>query len=387
MSSRPRLLYICFDAVPSPKGASTHVSAFVRTLAERYDVTLLSLPLFPGYLDDLPARHIIFPGNEDNYLERALSFQEFIWDHLEVERYDFIHYRSMWAALPVAEEAKRNGARVLCEVNGVESIELKYHYPALRARPELMAKLRAQEQLAFDSADHLITPSAVTEKYIRKCGIAAEKVTVISNGVDTELFRPSEVAKVNDPLTVLYVGTLTPWQGADFLLDAFRRAVTVTPLRLQFLSPESGRWRAPLQKRIERYGVGELVSFLPSTAHGNASEIIATADICVAPLMPTERNIVQGCSPLKLFEYMACARPIIAADLPVVREIVRHEETALLYKPNKASHLTEALLRLVGDIELRARLGNNARREVVAHFTWERAGELLLGVYREKLTV
>ncbi len=361
------------------------MSAFVRTLAECYDVTLLSLPPFPGYLDELPARHIIFPGTEENYLERALAFQEYIWDHLEVEQYDFIHYRSMWAALPVVEEAKRNGARVLCEVNGVESIELKYHYPALRARPELMAKLRAQEQLAFDSADHIITPSAVTAKYLGKCGITAEKITVIANGVDTELFQPAEVAKVNEPLTVLYVGTLTPWQGAEFLLDAFRRAVAITPLQLLFLSPESGRWRAPLQKRIERYGVREMVTFLPSTAHNSAGEIIAAADICVAPLMPTERNIVQGCSPLKLFEYMACARPIIAADLPVVREIVRHEETALLYKPNKASHLTAALLRLGGDAELCARLGNTARKEVVERFTWERAGELLLGVYREIL--
>ncbi len=387
MLARPRLLYICFDAVPSPKGASTHVSAFVRVLAEHYDVTLLSLPPFSGFEVNLPVHHIIFPGSEENYLERALDFQEFIWDHLEVERYDFIHYRSMWAALPVAEEAKRHGTRVVCEVNGVESIELKYHYPALRARPELMAKLRAQEQLAFDSADHIITPSAVTAKYLGKCNVATERITVIPNGVDLELFRPPAVDVANDPPTVLYVGTLTPWQGAEFLLDAFRRAVAVQPLRLQLLSPESNRWRAPLQKRVKRYGVGELVTFLPSIAHGSAGEIIAAVDICVAPLMPTERNTVQGCSPLKLFEYMACARPIVAADLPVTREILCHEETALLYKPNKTSHLVAPLLRLAGDAELRARLGDTARREVTQRFTWARAGEELLRVYREKLVV
>ncbi|MEI7831888.1 MAG: glycosyltransferase family 4 protein [bacterium] len=387
MLNRPRLLYICFDAVPSPKGASTHVSAFVRTLVEHYDVTLLSLPPFPGFEVNLPVRHIIFPGGAENYLDRALSFQEFIWDHLEEERYDFIHYRSMWAALPVAEEAKRHGTRVVCEVNGVESIELKYHYPALRARPELMAKLRAQEEFAFSSADHIITPSAVTAKYLGKCGVTAEKVTVIPNGVDLELFRPPNVTKANDPLVVLYVGTLTPWQGAEFLLDAFRRAVAVQPLQLQLLSPETNRWRAPLLKRVQRYGVGELVTFLPTATHDTAGEIIATVDICVAPLMPTERNITQGCSPLKLFEYMACARAIVAADLPVTREILCHEETALLYKPNKTSHLVEPLLRLAGDHELRANLGDAARRTVEERFTWARAGEELLCIYREKLPV
>ena len=90
---------------------------------------------------------------------------------------------------------------------------------------------------------------------------------------------------------------------------------------------------------------------------------------------------------MKLFEYMACARAIIAADLPVTREILCHEETALLYKPNKTSHLVEPLLRLAGDPELRTRLGEAARRTVVERFTWARAGEELMQVYREKLPV
>ena len=80
--------------------------------------------------------------------------------------------------------------------------------------------------------------------------------------------------------------------------------------------------------------------------------IIAQADVCVAPLAYNDRNVTQGCCPIKVIEYMACARPIVAANLPVVRELVRDDVDALLFTPDDPAEL--GALR-AGDSERRDR--------------------------------
>ncbi len=374
---RPSVLYVCFDLIPSPKGAGTHVRYFVEALARRYTVTLLSLGEGGG--DLYGARHRPLRLGQENYLDRALAFREAVWDVLAEERCEVVHYRSMWAALPVAEEQARRGYRSLCEVNGVDSIELKYHYPALRGRPDVLNKLRAQERLAFTTADALVTPSEVTGRYLVAHGAPEGRVTVIPNGVDLERFHPAP-APANDPPVLLYLGTLAPWQGLDLLLDALRRVLPHRAVRLRVLGAGTRRWGRALDTLIGKWGLAEAVEMLPAVPHAEVPAVIQAADLCVCPLAPTERNVVQGCSPVKLFEYLACRKPIVAGNLPVVREILTHEQDALLFKLSKPARLAEAILRLLADAELRRRLAGNARRTAET-FSWARAQDALLDVY------
>ena len=85
---------------------------------------------------------------------------------------------------------------------------------------------------------------------------------------------------------------------------------------------------------------------------------------------------------MKLFEYMACAKAIVATRLPVVQEVLSEGEDALLFSPSKPSRLADCLLRLAGDEALRAQLGGNAREKVTERFQWSHANEALLEVYR-----
>jgi len=373
-----RVLYICFDHIPTPKGAGTHVRYFVEALAERYEVTLLCLGE-PGEDDFYGARRLAPVLEQENYLDRALAFREAVWDELEREAYDIVHFRTMWAALPVAEEMARRGFAAVCEVNGVESIELKYHYPALRGRPELLEKLRAQERLAFSTATALVTPSEVTRRYLLAHGAPEERVTVIPNGVDLLRFHPAP-APENDPPVLLYVGTLAPWQGLEFTLDALRRVVAVRPARLRVLGAGARRWGRELERRIAKLGVADCVEFLPPVPHEAVPGVIQAADLCLCPLAPTERNLAQGCSPVKLFEYLACGKPVVASNLPVIREVLTHEEDGLLFSVTKPARLADGILRLLDDAELRQRLSANARRRAEA-FSWQQAQEALLSVY------
>ena len=377
-----RVLYICFDHIPSPKGAGTHVRYFVEALAERYDVTLLCLGEGEGAC--FGARQVGLAPAEANYLDRALAFREAVWDELERGEYDIVHYRTMWAALPVAEELSRRGLAAVCEVNGVESVELKYHYPALRGRPGLLEKLRAQERLALTTATALVTPSEVTKHYLTGHGAPEERVTVIPNGVDLGRFQPVPPPE-NDPPVLLYVGTLAPWQGLEFTLEALRRVTAVRPARLRVLGAGARRWGRELERKIAKLGLTDCVEFLPPVPHEEVPGVIQSADLCLCPLAPTERNLAQGCSPVKLFEYLACGKPIVASNLPVIREVLTHDEDGLLFSVTKPARLADAILRVLDDGELRRRLCENARRRAEA-FSWRKAQEALLAVYDRLVT-
>lgn len=401
MSRQPRVLYVCYDVIPAPKGASTHVTSFIEALAGAYEVTLVGLAADPppptAGSPETPAlvaagtyhgaRHLQIAPTCPEFLDRAVQFREAVWDRLAAEAFDVVHFRTMWAALPVAEEKTQQGFAVVCEVNGVDSIELKYHFPALRSHPRVIDKLRRQEQLAFDCADALITPSAVTAKYLTRRGVDADRVTVIPNGVDLTVFSPGEppLQPRSGPVRLLYIGTLAPWQGVDFLLEALaraRRAPDCPALELRIVGPLRRRWTRPLEKLIARRGLEGCVELQEPVPHGQVVGLIREADICLAPLMPTERNTVQGCNPVKLFEYMACAKAIVATRLPVVQEVLSEGEDALLFSPSKPSRLADCLLRLAGDEALRAQLGDNAREKVTERFQWSHANEALLEVYR-----
>ena len=112
-----------------------------------------------------------------------------------------------------------------------------------------------------------------------------------------------------------------------------------------------------------------------------AAALLAAADVCAAPLTVSRRNMLQGCCPIKVLEYMAAGRPIVASRLPVVRELLSHEETALLCKPDRPRHLADAIRRFLDDPALGRRLGGEAARAARERFTWERHNDAVATSY------
>jgi len=100
-------------------------------------------------------------------------------------------------------------------------------------------------------------------------------------------------------------------------------------------------------------------------------QYLAVADILVAPHVPNPDGTPFFGSPTKLFEYMAMGRGIVASDLNQIGEVLQHGKTAWLVKPGDTESLWMGLKTLVDNEGLRAELGQAARKEVIAKFTWE----------------
>jgi glycosyltransferase involved in cell wall biosynthesis len=398
MRDMKHILYTAFDVVPSPKGASTHIMHFIRGLVNGgYAVHLLT----PND-GRLPAEEVFegatvtrVPSNpEANYLERALAFGEAVLAHVAAAPpYDVAHYRSLWGGLGLAQHKARYGYRTLYEVNGLPSVELKYHYPGLRDSP-LLEKIREQELAALALSDAVLCPSDVTRAYLASLGVPRARITVIPNGVSPQEFAPTPLPPDDGHLPVLlYIGTLADWQGLDLLVEALPEVLAARPasaspqgVRLRIVGLGRSRQRKTLSKQIRKLGLAEHVSVEPPVPHHLVPALIAEADVCVAPLTLNDRNVTQGCCPIKVIEYMACGRPLVAANLPVVRELAREDADALLFAPGDAHDLAQKLLRALADRPLAERLAASAAARARSRFTWHEAQKRLVRVYEKVLS-
>ncbi len=389
-----RVLYVAFDVVPSPKGASTHITHFVRGLVEAgHQVRLITagdgqLPAEDEYAGAAMTR--VPTGTGTHFLARAMTFDAAVLDHLRTaEPYQVAHYRSVWGGLALAHAKAEAGYKTLFEVNGLPSVELKYHYPALRASDPnaaaLLDKIRAQEQATLALSDAVICPSAVTRAYLGSLGVPRGKITVIPNGVSPSDFAATSLPAAGRVPVMLYIGTLADWQGLELLVEAMPRVLAERPALLRIVGRGRGWQRKALAKRIRKLGLEAAVSVEAAVPHHLVPALLAEADLCVAPLALNDRNVTQGCCPIKVLEGMAAGRPLVAANLPVVRELAREGVDALLYAPGAADDLARQLLRVLGDRALAERLAASAAERARTQFSWHAAQKKLLRVYEQLL--
>lgn len=381
-----RLLYASFDAVPAPKGASTHILETVTGLASRLGPVTLVCAGLPGQSDedDLAPGVTVrrSPPGGANFLDRVESHRRFLARVLERETFDHVQFRDVWSAPPVLERATGRGWRTVFEVNGLPSFELAYHYPGLAGRRDFVRRLRTQELACMLGADRIMTPSAVTRDYIVRLGLAPARVTVVPNGVDAAAFAPPDAEPPAATPRLAYVGTLAPWQGVDTLLDALRKVVRVRPAELVLAGHGRKAWTRHILTTADDLGVGAHVRLLGPLPPEDVAGFIRSASLCLAPLERTRRNTRQGCCPLKLLEYMACARPFVASDLPVVRALVPSWAEDFLVPPGKSGDLARRILAILDDPSRALDVARRLRAHVVEGFTWDRNADAVAGLHR-----
>ena len=383
-----KILYTAFDIVPSPKGASTHILHNLRGLVNAdFDVHLITPNdgLLPTE-DTIEGARVtrISQDLSQNFLARAVHFGKAVAAHLAISPdYDVVHYRNMWDGLALAQNKKRFGYKTLFEVNGLPSIELKYHYPGMDH--DLLLKIKEQEMATLHLSDSVICPSHVTKDYIASLGVDRKLVTVIPNGVSPSDFCPSPLPNREGRVpTLLYIGTLDDCQGLDVVVKALPKILERQAVRLHIVGRGRSRQRKMLAKQIRKLGIENHVTVRPAVPHHEIPALIAESDICVAPLGLNDRNVTQGACPIKVLEYMAAARPLLASNMPIVRELVREDVDALLFSPSDSEDLARQALTLLDDLELSQRLAQSASERALTKFTWHES-QKKLGKVNEKL--
>jgi glycosyltransferase involved in cell wall biosynthesis len=369
---RARALYVAFDVYPRPKGSSSHIASMVSALEQEYGaVTVLCLgsPELP--LLEQTGGVVIhrYPAGQRELLARATGFAQFVSLHTSRLRgeLELIVFRDPWGGLPATAAAE--GIPAIFEVNALPSWELGYSRPGFTQSPALMTKLGDMERRCLREASAVLCVSGVTQRALVMEGVAAGRVTVVPNAASPIYFGGGacSLPALAEGEWCAYVGGLQPWQGVEFLLDSF-----AWTSRGRLLIVHSGnRSTRELERRIARHGLDGRVLLHPPLAPAELAGVFGRLRFTVAPLEETARNTWQGCCPVKIVESMAAGTPVLAADLAVSRELIRHGENGWLASPGDRRAWALAMDRLFADDGLRARLAigarASARPQVAAH--------------------
>ena len=375
----PRSLYAAFDRFPTRKGASTHIARFAACQFGHAGGGLLYVMgdrTLPAHQLEGDIEILRFSLPVENFLERAAAFGRYLDTVLDAAApsLSIVHFRDPWSGVPILSRPHRYAT--VFEVNALPSIELPHAYPAIA--PRTLEKLRAAESFCLERCDAIVTPSDTTRRLLESLGVAPAKITVVPNGADL----PAPCARPADapPDYLIYFGALQTWQGVDTLLRAFALLGDMD-LALVICGSLRSREARRMERFAERLGVAERIVWRWELTSAELHPWLTHAQLSLAPLRECARNVTQGCAPLKILESMAAGVPVIASDLPPVRELIRDGVEGRLVAPDRPSELARAIRVLMAYPERRRALGEQARARVAAQFTWERSLQALRGVY------
>ena len=257
-----------------------------------------------------------------------------------------------------------------------------------RALPEMLGnahgpsrgkleRLEKRERAVWRRADgYVAITSGLALELASRYG-TRERVSVVPDGVRLAPNRHFQPPSWRPAPLVAYAGHLYPWKGADILLEAIGRLTNVRGLLVGGHPAEPDLAR--LRRRAEDLGLGWRMTFAGAVEPPRVSALLDGADVLVLPNPPTPVSS-RYTSPLKLFEYLAAGKPIVASDLTSFREVLRHEENSLLVEPGNPDALAAGIRRVLSDRELAGRIARQAFEEA-GNYTWERRAERLEGLF------
>jgi glycosyltransferase involved in cell wall biosynthesis len=214
------------------------------------------------------------------------------------------------------------------------------------------------------------------EHLIASWHVPADKILVFSNAVDIHRFKPDLVLRAetravmrlrHEPL-LIFVGSFYQWHDISTLLEAFAVVLKSCP-EARLVLVGDGSERLSMTKQAMDLGIAPAVQFTGHVAHAEVSRLVNAADIAVVPVPAMKQEM--WLSPMKLFEYMASGKAVVASAMGQIVNVVRDGETGLLVPAGDVPALAGAIHRLIGNPELRTRLGHQAREDAENRHSWD----------------
>ena len=260
------------------------------------------------------------------------------------------HFDTVFSFLLHANAVAAASSLFLRDVRWIQSVQTTQPWP----RWHWMI-----QRLARRAADKIVVPSPSAAAAAHEwAGVPAEKIIIIPNAIDPAEFPAITPADHRRPFPILFLGRLDPIKDVPTLVDAVSRLNGLVHLNIF----GEGSDRPRIEKRIAERNLSSQV-----TLHGQIDRpqtALSGAGILVLP------SLAEGFG-LVLIEAMASGIPVIATDVPGIRDVVQHNQTGLLVPPSNSAMLAAAIRQVVEDQNLRQRLITSAAQQVRLRWTWD----------------
>jgi len=232
------------------------------------------------------------------------------------------------------------------------------------------------ERFNMPKADKIIVVTPKLKELLHlEYGAESDRITVIQNGANTDLFRPMDVIRVREELNlrqdcnyICFVGILVQWQGIEYVIRSMPPVLGECP-QTQLIIVGDGQMKQELINLAEQVGVLNKTIFTGRVPYHKVPLYMNASDVCVAPFT-RERNERMGVSAMKIGEYMACSKPVAASRLAGL-EFIEDCNAGILVTPEDSQEFADAIIKLLQDPELRKQMGENGRKYIFANLSWE----------------
>lgn len=393
--------FVFFDILTKTEkitGRYVHIFELIDHLSRlNYHIFIFANEI-PGF--DRPENVTVLTMPFRNTLLKYLYFTTTLLLLSRKQKFDVLYsrYGSIYGVLGYIILKKQDNI-FLCEVNGIAQDE---HRSAAGLLKKVTLMRRLQEvmnwkivsfsiEFTFPRTDIFIAVTEGLKRYlVSEEHIDSHKIHVVPNGVNPDLFRPQDQLLARERLNLelnhkylLFSGNLMPWQGVEYLLHAMPRVLQSVP-GARMLIVGDGLVKDGLVALSNRLGIADRVIFTGTIPYEQVPVYINASDVCVAPFTKA-RNEKIGLSPLKIYEYMACRKPVVASDIRGIHELLLDSEGGLLVPPEDANALSKAILHLLENTTLREGMAGSGYRHVITRCRWEDTAQRIDGIIHQNI--
>jgi glycosyltransferase involved in cell wall biosynthesis len=244
---------------------------------------------------------------------------------------------------------------------------------------------RWSQATIWNAADQLLPVTNVMAEIIRSYGVAPEKITVIHNGINLKEFGQNRPAlssraalELDNKLVLGFTGFVRQWHGLDQVIAMIAKDPPGS--RRHLLIVGDGPERLNLEKLALSLNVQDRVIFTGMIAREKIPEYVSTFDIALQPA------VVAYASPLKLIEYLALGKAIVAPAQPNMCELLTDQYNALLFDPAQPDGMLQAIDRLCQNMQLRETISNNARATIAdKKLTWDANAQQVVSLFERSI--
>jgi glycosyltransferase involved in cell wall biosynthesis len=306
--------------------------------------------------------------------------------YLNLKGYDLIHERFNLLALGGAWASRKLGIPFVLEVNADLLEQRRFKGIPERGLRQFFAIWATR--MCFSTATRIICISPRLKEHLNtKWNVDESKLTVLPCAADVEAFKPKDnsvqvrnsLGLTTEPV-VMWVGGFHPWHDLSLLLESFALILQRSPgARLVLVG--DGQTRSSVERLVQKNGLRQSVIMTGAIAHTSVPEMLSIADVAVVPSAPVPARCGGTGTPLKLFEYMAAGKAVVATAHHESAEVIQHGHSGLLVESGDIQRFAEAILTLLNDPAERVRLGQNARQQAIEQYSWEQYTRRLEEVY------
>lgn len=385
------IFLIYYSSFTTKSGSNVHILELLRNLKKYTDVVLFA-PGQKGIEHDFSGIKYV-PVIDNKYLIQP-SYEFVLFFYLLYSclknRPEILYLRqNSFPFFPIAL-CKTLNIPSIVEVNGLVIDELSVSPDSKSFAYRVFSFLALHsERFNYKYCDRIVSVTdKLKDELVSLYSVPEEKITVINNGANTDIFKPINQKKAREKLKldnskkyVCFVGNLAAWQGVEFLIYSAPYILEKCP-GVRFLIVGDGIMKEKLLEIASEIGVTDKFIFTGRIPYESVPVYINASDVCVAPFIKS-RNSKIGLSALKTYEYLACGKPIVASNIPGVKDLIDLSGGGISVPPESPEELARAVVKLISDQNMQISMGEQGRKYVIENHSWDGVARKVLDICHE----